>query len=324
MSRGFPSRRTVLKSGAAVLATAGCASTRTAPAAKATARLEKRSLTVGAIQSVTACGLYIAAQRGYFGAEGLRVTIAPTTGSGPVMTDLLNGRLDINFGNYVSFLAAQAAGVADLHLLAAGDNVAAHELEILVAPGSPVTSVPMLRGKTIGVNALQNVATLFVSSVLAGHGVPTSAYRFTAIPFPEMGAAVAAHRVDAGLLVEPFLTEAKAKDKLRSVADVDQGATAGFPISGYAVTAAWMKKYPNTAAAFVRALVRGQRLAATSRAAIEQALPHYITISQQVAAVVVTGEFPDSVNVAQIQHVADVMRQFGMLRRPLNVATMIG
>src|SRR5579875_1598925 len=325
---GFPSRRAMLTGGAAVLAVAGCGGTSTTPSATGSpapaAKLEKRSLTIGAIQSVTASGLYIAAQRGYFGAAGLRVTIVPTTGSGPVMTDLLNGRLDINFGNYVSFLSAQAAGVADLRILAAGNNAAAHELEIVAAPGSPVTSAAALRGATIGVNALQNVATLLVSSVLAAHGVPPSAYRFTAVPFPDMAAALAAHRVDAGLLVEPFLTEARTRYHVRTVADTDQGETAGFPISGYVATAAWARRYPHTAAAFVSALLRGQRAAAGSRAAVEQALPHYIKISRTVAAVVVTGDFPVSVNVAQIQHVADVMRKFGMIGHPLDVATMIG
>ena len=36
------------------------------------------------------------------------MTIVPATGSGPVMADLLNGRLDVSLGNYVSFIAAQA------------------------------------------------------------------------------------------------------------------------------------------------------------------------------------------------------------------------
>lgn len=325
---GPPTRRAMLKGGAAVLALAGCGGTHTAPSATGSpapaAKLEKRSLTIGAIQSVTASGLYVAAQRGYFGAAGLHVTILPTTGSGPVMTELLNGRLDVSFGNYVSFLSAQAAGVANLRILAAGNDAGARQLEIVTIPGSPVTSVAALRGKTIAVNTLQNVATLLVSSVLAARGVPPSAYKFTAIPFPDMAAALAAHRMDAGLLVEPFLTEAKGKYHLRTVADTDQGQTAGFPISGYVVTAEWAGRYPHTAAAFVRALLRGQRAAGSSRAAIEQALPHYITIGPRVAAAMVTGDFPVSVDVAKIQHVADVMRQFGMLHRPLDVAPMVG
>ena len=88
--------------------------------------------------------------------------------------------------------------------------------------------------------------------------------RFVAIPFPQLGEALAARRIDAAWLVEPFLTEAEIKYGAEAIADGDQGATANFPVSGYAVTTAWAGRYPNTAAAFVRALSRGQRLADTA------------------------------------------------------------
>lgn len=53
----------------------------------------KADLTVGAIQSVTAAGVYIAEQQKFFAAQGLRVAIAPTTGSGAVMADLVGASL---------------------------------------------------------------------------------------------------------------------------------------------------------------------------------------------------------------------------------------
>jgi NitT/TauT family transport system substrate-binding protein len=93
--------------------------------------------------------------------------------------------------------------------------------------------VAALRGKTIGVNALANVATLIVSSVLTDNGVPPSSVAFVAIPFPQMGEALAGRRIDAAWLVEPFLTEAEIKHGAQAIADGDQGATANFPISGY-------------------------------------------------------------------------------------------
>ena len=180
-----------------------------------------------------------------------------------------------------------------------------------------------LRGKTIGVNALANVATLIVSSVLAGNDIPPTAVRFVAIPFPQMGEALAARRIDAAWLVEPFLTEAEIKSGAEVIADGDQGATANFPVSGYVVTTAWARRYPGTAAAFVRALSRGQQLADTSRPAVEQVLPHYLGVTRQVASLVVTGDFPVGVNRMHIQRVADIMHQFGMLPSPSGVAPMI-
>jgi NitT/TauT family transport system substrate-binding protein len=307
--------------GALTLASAACTSSTTATT---TSKLEKPDLVVGAIQSVTAAGLYIAEQQNFFAAEGLRVTIAPTTGSGTVMADLLNGRLDINFGNYVSFIAAQASGAASLRILAEGNNATAHEQQIVVLPHSPITSVAGLSGKLIAANALHTVSTLIVSSLLTENGVPVAAVKFTAIPFPAMGAALEARRVDAAWMVDPFLTEAQVKYGAVAVADGDQGETAGFPISGFVATSSWVNRYPRTAAAFVRALERGQRLADTDRATVENVLPHYIGVTPQIAALVVTGSFPIGVNAVQIQRVADIMHQFGYLKRPFSVSPMIG
>jgi NitT/TauT family transport system substrate-binding protein len=239
--------------------------------------------------------------------------------------DLLNGTIDISFGNYVSFIAAQAKGVAQLRILAEGNNATAHEEEIVVPRGSPITSVGGLRGKTVAVNALAGVGTLLVLSVLAENAVPASSVRFTAIPFPDMDTALTAHRVDAAWIVEPFLTQTEISSGVVAVADCDQGATQNFPVSGYVVTQAWVQRYPRTAAAFTAALNRGQVLADTSRASVEQALPRYIKISRQAAALVVTGSYPEGpVNKVQIQRVADVMHQFGMLKQVFDVTPMIG
>jgi NitT/TauT family transport system substrate-binding protein len=306
--------------GLTTLACAGCASqTTTRPA------LEKTNLTVGSVQSTTAAGLYLAAQRGYFAAAGLNVRIAPTAGSGTVMTDLINGTLDVSFGNYVSFILAQAHGIARLRIVSEGNNATAREQEICVRAHSPITTVAGLKGKVIGVNALANVATLLVSSILSENAVPVSSVKFTPIPFPSMAATLQAGRIDAGWLVEPFLTEAEVQYGVQAIADGDQGATQNFPVSGVAVTQAWLDRYPRTAAAFIAAFNRGQVLADENRKAVEQVLPQYISVSKAAATLIATGSFPvGPVNQVQIQRVADVMHEFGMLKAPFDVSPMIG
>ena len=101
--------------------------------------------------------------------------------------------------------------------------------------------------------------------VLAENGISPPRVHFTAIPFPAMGAALAGRRVDAAFLTEPYLTQAETSDGAQPLLDLDQGATQNFPVTGYLVTQAWMNRYPHTAAAFSRALARGQAMAAISR-----------------------------------------------------------
>lgn len=309
---------------AAVLAAAvGCGSGSPSPSAKGTGP-EQPDITIAAIQSVTATGLYIAQQRGYFTAEGLHVTIDSTVGSGAAIPDLVTGRVQMVFGNYVSDILAQASGVAKLRFVAAGNVSGPREQEVVVLPGSPITSPAGLRGKVIGVNAFNNIGTLMIGSVLAQNGVPASAVHFVQIPFPDMAAALAAHRIDAGYMSDPFLVSARQKYNVRTLFDCDQGAVANIPISGYAVTSAWAASNPRTAAAFVRALEKGQALANTDRAAVNSALTAYIGIPEKTAAQAAIGSFPvgRTVQPAPLQRLANLMQQAGLLKRHVDVTTM--
>jgi NitT/TauT family transport system substrate-binding protein len=319
--------RPVLASAAlavAVLSAAvGCGSGSQSPSATGTGP-EQPDITIAAIKSVTATGLYIAQQRGYFAAEGLHVTVESTVSSEAAIPDLVAGRLQVVFGNYVSDILAQASGVAKLRFLAAGNVSGPREQEVVVLPGSPITSPAQLRGKVIGVNAFNNIGTLMIGSVLAQYGVPASAVHFVQIPFPDMGAALAAHRIDAGYMSDPFLASARQKYHVRTVFDCDQGAVANIPISGYAVTSAWAVRNPRTAAAFVRALEKGQALAGTDRAAVNSVLAAYIGIPEKTAAQAAIGTFPvgQTVQSAPLQRLADLMLRAGLLKNPVNVATM--
>ena len=90
-----------------------------------------------------------------------------------------------------------------------------------------------------------------------------------------------ARPVAASFAPEPFVSGGEAAAGLEELADLDQGATQDFPIQGYAVTADWAKKYPNTLKAFTTALSQGQQLADTDRAAVEEALEKYLGIDKQ-------------------------------------------
>jgi NitT/TauT family transport system substrate-binding protein len=311
----------------AVFAGAGCSSGSSSPTptpAPTSTGPEQPDITVAAIQSVTAAGLYIAAQRGYFTQAGLHVTIAATTGGSSAIPDLVTGRVQVLFGNYVSDILAQAEGVASLRFLAAGNVSGPREQEVVVLPGSPITSPAGLRGKTIGVNALDNVGTMMIQAILSEYGVSASAVHFVDIPFPDVAAALAAHRIDAAYITDPFLTAARQKYGVRTLFDCDQGTVANLPISGYVSTSSWAAQDPRTAAAFVRALEKGQALADSDRAAVNAALHAYIGIPLKAAAVASIGTYPVSqqVQAAPLQRLADLMIQFGLLKHQVDVAAM--
>lgn len=284
---------------------------------------EKRDLTVGVVPAAGDASLFIAEQKGLFAKQGLQVKIVDTPTAGSVIPEMLHGSLDVDVGQWTSFIAAQAKGVARFHVLANASALGPHVHEIVALPDSGITSPVQLKGKTIAVNALNGLATALASARLADYGITPSQVHFVPMPFPAMGPALSAHRVDAAYLVEPFVTQEE-KAGAAGLIDLDAGGTQEFPISGYAATAQWMSKYPNTAKAFVRAVQQGQQIAATDRAEVQRAVAQGAHLPPQLTAVMALGSFPISVDTTQLQRVADLMRTYGQLKQPFNVTAMTG
>jgi NitT/TauT family transport system substrate-binding protein len=286
--------------------------------------LEKTTIVVGAVPAIDTAGLYIAQQRGYFAAQGLRVKIEPIVSSELAISRQLAGVYDITFGGYVSYIQADAEHNADLHIIAEGSVMGPGEQGLLTMPGSRVTALADLRGATIALNVANNVGTILVGSALESFGLPLSAVKFVQVPFPDMASALRHHRVDAAWMPEPFVSSAEEKLGAVDISDLDSGTAASFPLVGYAATGTWERTHPGTKAAFLEALEQGQEVADTDRAAVEQAMEAFVGIAPVTAAVTALPQFPvGAVDQVRIQRVADAMRHFGLLKRPFNVGPVI-
>jgi NitT/TauT family transport system substrate-binding protein len=308
----------------ALLAT-GCAS---ADGSAAPAGLEKTNLLVYAVPAADSAGVYVAQQDGLFAAEGLHVTIKAAISSADVFQKQLAGKIDVSAGAYPSYILADAQQHADLEILAAGSIMQPRNQEIMVPAGSPIRTIQDLKGKWIAINATDNILQLLVSAALQDNGMSVREVHFTVVPFPFMAQALQSHeyggrRVDAASMPEPFVTAAEEGIGAQPLVDEDEGAAQALPISGFVVTKQWAKKYPHTAAAFLKALEQGQRIADTNPKAVEQAVEKYSQVTPTEAAVMATPSFPLNTDPVLIQRVADLMNQFHLLPATYDVKQMI-
>ncbi len=191
--------------------------------------VEKPDLTVAVVPAISAAGLYIAQQDGYFARAGLHVKIVPIASGVNALPDLLSGSVDIDEGQWAADLSAEAKGVAKLHALASASAGGPGVQEIVIPAGSQIRSVQQLRGATIAVNALGGLAVLVTDIMLKTYGVDPSAVHYTVVGFPDMGAALAAHRVDAAFIAEPSLSAAEDNDGATPLFDVDTGPDPHHP-----------------------------------------------------------------------------------------------
>jgi ABC-type nitrate/sulfonate/bicarbonate transport system substrate-binding protein len=107
-----------------------------------------------------------------------------------------------------------------------------------------------------------------------------------------------------------------------------------FPIGVYIGTSQWVTSHPNTVAAFLHALQRGQETADTNRSQVETSLikntlvPNNIHQDQatQIASLMTLNSYPLTMDVSTMQRVSDSMFEFGLepgLQSPYKITNMI-
>jgi NitT/TauT family transport system substrate-binding protein len=302
------------------LAAAGCG-TRPADGPSESAQ---PPIIIGVLPAIGSAPVFIAQDEGLFTKAGLHVTVK-TLGAPPtVLPALLHGQINVLQYQWTTVIAAQAAGVARLHAIAAAQALGPRSHEILVMPHSGITSVPQLKGKTIGIQSLGGLDTMLVDTALAAYHIGPGQVHLVAIPFQGMEAALAAGRVDAVEPAEPFVTLIEEKLGAEPLADMDQGPTLNFPVAGYVVTDQFAARYPHTVTALGKAIDQGQAIAATNHAALEHAITQDAHVSATVAALVSPGTFPTSVDPVELQRVANLMYADHELSHPFNVISLTG
>ena len=286
--------------------------------------LEKTTLNVGMLPVGDVAQLQLAQDRGFFKAEGLTVKTQVLQGGAEAVPKLRSKNLDMSFGAWEPFFAAQASGAIKLHAVAPAFNTGPGTHVILVPKDSPIKTVKDLVGKKIGINVKHNVGSLLIQATLQPQGVKLDDEKnFVAMPFPQMEAALKSHSVDAVQAVEPFNTQLQKSIGARLLVDLSQGPTAEFPLAGYVSTEEFAKKNPKTVAAFQRAVGKAQAML-TDKAVLAKVIPEYTKITPDVAAVLHYGSYPTTLNAADLKRVSDLMVKYQYIQSPIDVNAFVG
>ena len=315
-----------------VLAATGCGNLLGDGASAATrqGKLEKTTLNVAVVPALDSAGFFVALHEGLFAKEGLTINYTAAASSDTVIDKQVAGQYDITGGNYVSYIQHYVDDHQQLQIVAEGSVMLEGTQAIYTMPHSDIKTLSELQGHVLGINAPGNINYLLAASVLTENGINLNNVKFTTqpIPFPEMGAELAAGKVAAAALPEPFATLAEQQYGAVELSDLNQGATQSFPIQGYVVTKAWAKQNPDTLKAFVAALEQGQEIADTNRTAVEQAMESLNgaqngQVPPIVASVMALDDYPISIDPIRLQRVADVMYEFGLLKTRFNIQQML-
>jgi NitT/TauT family transport system substrate-binding protein len=208
---------------------------------------------VGGVLSDDMTPVFYAEKTGMFAREGLDVQIVSSTSGSAMASAVVSGTYEFGKSSMLSAINAHLKGVP-LAIVAAGGTYDSRFpfAELCVADDSTIAGGKDFENKTIGTPALNDLNQLVVSAWVDEHGDDWKTLHFVELPNATAGPAVATHRVDAAVMLQPVLAEAVATKQVRSIAHAYDAIAPSFVFAAYFTSADYAKSHPDIVAKFVK------------------------------------------------------------------------
>ncbi len=327
--------RLVLVAISAALAVSGCHVPGTS--ASGSGNSGTGQLTVGIVPGIDNSPLHVGMREKLFRDQGLNVVVKTYPSLGPEFQALKNGSVDVAAGDYADFFYEEATGKASLHLIADAYDAQPNVMAVLALPSSGITSPQGLEHKVVATPEPQlippsggsytsdvvpySMETLATESVLESDGVTPTSVRWKPTPAQDMIKELSSGKVNAILATEPYIIAAESQLGAVEAVDSCSGLTANLPLSGYFSLASYADAHHAQLQQF-RAALASVQADATTGGPLQAVLPGFAGMSTQEAALVTMGSFPTSLSVGQVQRVADLMYDSGLISNSLNVGKL--
>ena len=293
------------------------------PAASPVRAEDANTIHVLAVANDLYAGAYYAQDQGFFKAAGLDVQITTVANGGAAATALAGGSGDIAVTNLVQLATAIAHGVPLTAIAGAGlYSTRAASTAICVTKASPLKTARDLEGKTIAVAALNDQATVALKKWLTQNGGDFKKVRMIELGYPEMIAALAAARIDAAMLAEPWQTTARNGDDRLYAKPLDSIAPE-FNIGAWATTKTWAATHAELARKFAGAIYAAAKWANAHHDDSALIVAKYAKADPKMIGGMIRSELSTDFTVAHIQPPLDAAFAFGQIDRRMTAAEII-
>jgi NitT/TauT family transport system substrate-binding protein len=273
------------------------------------------TVTVGTLPIANAAPMYLGMKKGFFREE--KLTLKPQVGEGgaTLIPTLVTGDAQFAFVGVIPAITAVGKKVP-IKIVTSSDDAAATEAKdwqtLVVPKGSPIESVRDLPGKTIAVNALRGLAEVVISRSLEKQGVDYKSVKMLEVPFPEMPAALAAKRVDAALLTEPFLSAVLAEGGTQIDAPSVE-TLPNFPNGVYVAAESYIEKNGDVVDRFARAMNKSLDYAQAHPDEVRSIIPTFTKVPKAAAAKLRLPPFDSKIDEKGIELEARLTERYGII-----------
>lgn len=284
------------------------------------------TIKVGVLPVADFAPVYIALDKGYFGAEGLTVETQVMQNAAAIAPSVMNGQLQFGVSAVTPLIAAVEKGLplkAVANMADTAKDAASDPSAILAGANSGIERPRDLEGKKVAVNGIGAIPHVAAAQAIADDGGDPSKATFVAMAFPDMMPALQQGHIDAAAVVEPFST---------------MGAKQGAKVIGHPYTSAfvtgktmavafsstpYLEQNKDVAERFVRALEMASRDAASDPEEVRKVLVEHAGMKPEVVAEITLPGYGPELSADAITHAATVMNKVGMLGAPMDGATLV-
>lgn len=291
----------------------------------ATAGAAQAPLPVVRVATITAdsgAEAYDALDMGFFKKEGIDVQLTAVQNGNQMMAAAISGTFDIIQSSVTAAALARERGLPFVLIAPAVIWSSKAETSLLiVSRDSPIRTARDLSGKTIALNALANVPGVAVDAWLDRNGGDSGAAKFIEIPWPTMTAALAAGRIDAAFIAEPYLDAARRSAPVRVLGAPYDAIAGEFLLSAWYSTADFVKAHPDLVRKFAAANLDAATWANRNHAESAKILEKYAKTT--VSPTMVRALYAERLDPSLVQPVLDASLRYKLLHAPAAAKDMI-
>jgi NitT/TauT family transport system substrate-binding protein len=315
----------------------GASSTTTsssAPASSGPASAEQTSgasgevtpLIVGAVPSLDLGLIEVAKQQGLFEQAGVSVEIIPVDSGPNVVTGVVAGQYDIGSTAYAPPLLALSEGAPLVFVNNVGTvGPDGSNGGLLVRQDSGVATWKDLAGKKIASNAPRSLFSLTVPAAIAAEGGDASGIEIVPLPFNQIPKAVADGQVDAGVVLEPFLTAGLSEfpdlvnlgDSIHAV--LPEGSGSGLYFTSADTDAAKAEAIDGFRQAIAEAIVYANE----NPDEVKAAGAPLAGLTPEQASALPLSPFQAEISATDLQSLLDLMVEFGWITQAPDLTTFL-
>jgi NitT/TauT family transport system substrate-binding protein len=269
---------------------------------------------VGTVSTDPGMQPFYAQDLGFFKDAGLDATVTILNNASAIVAAISAGSLDVGQASVSPVALAHQHGISLRFIAASGIySGPVGNTILMVSKNSPIKSGADLSGKTIAVGILKDLTQFEASTWIDKTGGDSKTVRFVEARISEMPSVLEQGRVDAAVLIEPFITTAKTT--AREVANLSDTMGGPYIISGWVSGDDWIRGNPDIVKRYVTAMRRAGAWANAHPKESADILVKYSKIRPDVAAAMHRMHYSEVsfIDPVTVQRPIDLLVRYGAL-----------